>query len=406
MTPNLTLARLARAVREDAGIRWITRLQPLGGKHHKIFPPTYPGERQTDPPQHIFEAHAQDDKIVWCTLLDSVQSQANRMEAALAEAKAEHAIPLPEIKVDFDDEKVHGPKSMSSLEASHRAYDAVFRDSLLDGVPFLESAQGRALAAATPADASAMLELCPHGLAFGAWHSQVPSGTRGAKFRRIVASEIVAIEVPTEEVTTDGHTGQTRRQSTTRRIASRIDRLGIVKEAAVYRDPKTGDWTNEETAGAEKVKPAKVGHGGVKPGADALGITCEHAEQRATVSFAAVRQLRFGGSARTAAGRNLVAALALLALAEQRTEDCALRTGCELTGEGPPQRLIIDAEGNTEAITIDRETAQTVYREAYMDAEEAGFRFASLTLKPQPKLVTLMARSRALSGAESEADDA
>ena len=82
---------------------------------------------------------------------------------------------------------------MTSLEAPHRVYDAILRDSLLDGVPFMRSDEGQRLAAATPADATALLEISPTALVFGAWHSQGEGGGFGAKFPRTIVSEIVAV---------------------------------------------------------------------------------------------------------------------------------------------------------------------------------------------------------------------
>jgi CRISPR-associated protein Csb1 len=69
---------MTRAVREDAALRRRRRLQPVGGKGDKIFPPTYPpsdemkrllGERNA-PPRHVFERRQIDGAEIWCVLLD------------------------------------------------------------------------------------------------------------------------------------------------------------------------------------------------------------------------------------------------------------------------------------------------------------------------------------------------
>ena len=167
----LSIPELGAAIGEHAAIRRIRRMQPAGGVGDKLFPPTYPAERE-GPPRHVFERRRLDDREVWCVLIDSVQSQANRMEEALLAAAAEQAIPLPYVTVDFREAGLQPLQQITSLDAPHRVYDAIIRDSLLDDVPFMESEQGRRLAAATPAAATALLEISPSALLFGAWHSQ------------------------------------------------------------------------------------------------------------------------------------------------------------------------------------------------------------------------------------------
>ena len=144
----LSIPELGAAIDEHAAIRRIRRMQPAGGVGDKLFPPTYPAERE-GPPRHVFERRRLDDREVWCVLIDSVQSQANRMEEALLAAAAEEAIPLPYVTVDFREAGLQPLEQITSLDAPHRVYDAIIRDSLLDDVPFMESEQGRRLAAAT-----------------------------------------------------------------------------------------------------------------------------------------------------------------------------------------------------------------------------------------------------------------
>ncbi len=77
-------ATLSEYVSKHAAIRRRQRLQPVGGKGDKIFPPTYPGDgRNNPPPRHVFERRRLDGREVWCVLVDSVQSQANRLEESL-----------------------------------------------------------------------------------------------------------------------------------------------------------------------------------------------------------------------------------------------------------------------------------------------------------------------------------
>ena len=94
-------ATLTRAVELDAALRRRQRLQPVGGKGDKIFPPTYPEERRGQGPRHVFERRRVNGSEVWCVLLDSVQSQANRLEEVLLEAMRQGTIKVPHVTVDF-----------------------------------------------------------------------------------------------------------------------------------------------------------------------------------------------------------------------------------------------------------------------------------------------------------------
>src|SRR5438552_3512487 len=92
-------AALRRAVEHDAALRRKQVLQPVGGKGDKIFPPTYPEERRGQGPRHVFERRRINGREAWCVLVDSVQSQANRLEEALLTAVRDSAITLPYVTV-------------------------------------------------------------------------------------------------------------------------------------------------------------------------------------------------------------------------------------------------------------------------------------------------------------------
>src|SRR5436853_5109528 len=92
--------QLGSAVAKDAAVRRRQKLQPAGGRGDKIFPPTYPGEGRNAPPRHVYERRQLNGSAVWCVLIDSVQSQANRLEECLLEAIRE-GVPIPYVVVDF-----------------------------------------------------------------------------------------------------------------------------------------------------------------------------------------------------------------------------------------------------------------------------------------------------------------
>ena len=417
---TIDLQTLREAVGGDAAFRRVRRLQPVGGQGDKIFPPTYPpprGSPRNTPPRHVFERRRMKDGEVWCVLIDSVQSQANRMEEALLAATEEEGddgrVPLPCVTVDFGGAGLEPLERITSLDAPHRVYDAVLRDSLLNDTPFMQSEEGRRLAAAKPADATALLELSPTALLFGAWHSQGEGGGLGAKFPRALVSEIMGVATPIEEVAANPGTGGVEARTSGRRTGSRIDPLGILRKVEVFKGASPSDWSttdkNEAGKGAKKVRPSEILHSNIAPTVEPLGVTCDHVEHRATITLAGLRRLRFGGGERDADGRALIAALGLLALAEQDARGYALRSRCDLVCDGAAPLELVHADGSTAPLELDREAARTLYRKAYAQAGEAGFRFRSLTLKPQDKLVEIVRRSRQLAlegqGGEGESED-
>src|SRR4029077_6140422 len=180
-----------------------------------------------------------------CVLLDSVQSQANRMEEALQQAidsgRFEKAgVTLPLVEVDFtsffpgtgkaDSLRLLEPVGkVTSLQAPHRIVDAILRDSVVaeDNKPFRakkeidESSYGHGLRRVSAQSATALFELCPTALLLGMWDSTGPKGGLAAKFERAMVSEIIGINV---------HPGV--------KPSSRIDPLGIRRDAGpLYRRP-------------------------------------------------------------------------------------------------------------------------------------------------------------------------
>ena len=406
---------LRDAISEDAAFRRVRRLQPAGGVGDKIFPPTYPPEQgapRGTPPRHVFERRRIDGEDVWCVLVDSVQSQANRLEEALlavvdGEGGSE-PMPIPHVTVDFHGVGLDPLNRITSLDAPHRVYDAILRDSLLDGVPFMQSEEGHRLAAATPANATALLEISPTALVFGAWHSQGEGGGLGAKFPRTLVSEIMAIGAPVEEFLFDRRTGEMRERTAGRRTGSRIDPLGVLRKVEVFKG--AAGWSTDKNAvgkGAKKVRPSEINHSNIAPTVEPLGVTADYVEHRATITLAGIRRLRFGGGERDVAGRALVAALGLYAVVEQDVCGYALRSRCDLVCEGAASLELVAWDGSTSVVEIDRASAQALYRDAYEKVEDAGFRFRTLKLKPQDKLVEIVRRSRelALEGEGGEDND-
>lgn len=406
----MDITALNRMVAEDAALRRRQILQPVGGKGTTVFPPTYPSERRNAPPQHVYERRRLNGTEAWCVLVDSVQSQANRLEECLLEA-IQAGLPVPYVEVDFSKAQLEGISKITSLDAPHRVYDAILRDSLYEGTPFMESNVGQRLSKANAGDASALLEVSPTALLFGAWHSTGGGGGIGAKFARCLISEIVGIDVPVEDVVVNQRTGEVEVQTSGRRTGSRIDPLGVLRKVKVFKG-EDGWSTTKAGAGknAKEVRPSEINHGNIRPSVQPIGITCDHLEHSFVLSFAALRRLRFGGAERDATGRALLAALGLVALAEQDAKGYALRSRCDLVCEGRAPLELVHPDGATTPIAIDHAQVWAFYKGAFEAARKAGFNLSAgpISLQPQDKLVAIVRESQrlALAGKGGEENEA
>jgi len=398
---NLTIENLNNAVEFHAAFRRRRRLQPIEGQGGKIFPPTYPGPKKDDSAQHVFEKRRIDGREVWCVLVDSVQSQANRLEELLLESVREKAVEFPYVSVDFSEYQLQGLSEITSLDAPHRLFDAILRDSELDGKPFMKSDKGLALVAAKGSDATAVFELSPTALLFGVWNSTGEGGGLGAKFPRCLVSELIAVDVPVDESGDEV-------VSAGKRTGSRIDPLGVLRRVEVYKS-KEGWDVDQKRAGkdAKKARPSEINHGNIAPTVASLGVTCDYIEQTSVVTSAGLRRLRFGDGARTAAARSLIAALGLVALLEQDARGYALRSRCDLVCDGAAPLELVKSDGTTDSVDLSLAQARALYAECVSAVRKAGFAFPSapLMLKPQAKLVKIVKDSRdlALAGEGGEA---
>lgn len=394
----LNLQRLNEAVDNAAAFRRRRTLQPAGGRGDKVFPPTYPGEGRNAAPRHVFETRRLDGQNVVCVLIDSVQSQANRLEEALLASAKSGQIGLPRLVVDFPASGLSAVPEISSLEAPHRIYDAILRDSRLGGVAFRESDVGKRIRQATMHDATAILEVSPTALLFGAWNSTGEGGGLGAKFARAIVSEIIGVGVPVEQPTGSGAGASGDVQTAGRRTGSRIDPLGILRSVEVYKSDT--DWdTSEKAAGkkAKRVRPSEINHGNIVPSVQALGVTCDFAQQTAVITLAGLRRLSFGRDAvRNRAARAYLAALGLLALAEADAQGYALRSRCDLVCDGEASLELVQFDGKAAAVELDLATARTLHAAAYEAAQAAGFNLDAtpVVLTPQEKLVHIVMESQ------------
>lgn len=430
MTEKLSLDVLQHALTSGAaGIRAVTRLQPLGGPGDKVFPPTF-GDTvrvrlprgENHPTKYAVEERRVDGESLLCVLLDSVASQANRLEEALQQAWDEDRLSFPLVRVDFteatnadpalDLSTVGGDGYLTALEVPHRLADALLRDTMLGDQRFRASAPGRAFTEASPHNATPVYGMCPTALVFGMWDSTGPKGGQGAKFQRALVSEIVGIGVEFG-----------------RKTASRIDPVGVELNAGpVYKAADADEeWTlDEDAALKEKGKPvpfsrkagkdkpgrpSHINHGNIAPTVDseAGGVTLDYAKQVTVLSLPALRRLRFpkdtagtrlsreDRAAAESAARTALAALGLAAVSLQRDQGYDLRSRCAFVPEGPLALEVVGRDGQvTGPYALSSEDAVALLAQASAVADEAGMGWARepIDLQPAPKLVQLIRRSR------------
>ncbi|OFW10235.1 MAG: type I-U CRISPR-associated protein Cas7 [Acidobacteria bacterium RIFCSPLOWO2_02_FULL_67_36] len=158
------------------------RLLPVEGQDAVVFPPTYAFDDKHGIPYQLDEL-SDGTKVAQ---LDSVGSQANRMEPLFRAASAgrsenQLAALVPQVTIVLDKER-----SVSILDAGHRLGDAICRASELH-----ERVENAFADWKDRGDATAIAKLAPTSLVFGVWDSR---GAQ-AKVPRIVQSVIRAWDV-------------------------------------------------------------------------------------------------------------------------------------------------------------------------------------------------------------------
>lgn len=364
------------AVARGAAVRRVQTLEPAGGPGAIVFPSTYPEVG------HLIYGRRIKGATVQCVRIDSVQSQANRMELALAALIRDEGrkprVELPLVRVDFGNGQV-----VDSLTAPHRVFDAILRDSTLDGVRWLESERGWPLTQARPDNARAVFEIAPASLLFGAWYSTgINSRGTDARFERMITSEIDGIGV-----------------EVAKRAAVRRDPLNIPADVRIYVPKGSHDWEltpflgEDERLyeGGEQKKPSGINHSSVIGRTEDRGVTVDRIELRQVITLAGLRKLRFGTAEQDTAARGLLLTLGLVAAAAQDEIGYALRSGCTLIPTGAAEWELIDAYGEVSQLDVTLDAALPAFEAAVaaVRKSELTWNTTPIELIPTPKLRNL-----------------
>jgi len=380
---------LHQAVQSAAGLRIRLRLQPLYGPGEVIFPCTVAGGKYQTSKRRIPGY----GESVDCTIIDSVQSQANRMEDALLEDIHASGIFLPHVLTDFNGveglEKPVG--TISCFEAPHRIFDAILRDSVdATGKHFPLSDTGLAVTHANSKNATAVYSVSPASLLFGSWDSTGVSGGLGEKYTRCVVSELVGVNV--EQAV---------------RAGTRIDPLntaGAIEPEKILKDTKDEMWALIAKNRKSLKKPSELNHSSVpwQGGSETMphgGVTCDYIQQSTTISFPALRQLRFPVAEADPSpfAHTVLAAIALHAAALNVERGWHLRSRCDLIlddGVSPEWEILGGAGATKEALSA-KQTRELLL-EAIAKAKTAGLPWSSepIRLTPSAALQRLVVDSQ------------
>ena len=384
---SLTLDHLLQA--SSAGgsscLTSTTELRPAGNEFAAVAPARFALPRQ-DTGTYAFERRFLDGQIRRAVVIDSKQSQLNRCEDAIVHAiddRHEVLTDLPRVTVTYfrEDGRV---EEFTDLTLPHRVFDGHIRAGSIGTTPTTQDPIYRAIRDATAANLRPLLENSPVTLVFGGWDASRKA--RQGRYRSALVGEII------------GFCAEQEAGGEAKRGGARVDPVGMkmevsgqtaIKLANDQRDELSGKLYDKVTREAAKAKASMMstsalGLGGIPPTLDTLGgVACDRIIRTHVLSFATLRQMRFGaGAAGDPACRALLAALALCALARSDAE-LFLRANCDLVEASAPSVVLDRRFGEFETVSaLGIDEADTLLADALTHAKEkAGVDWHGPTLK-------------------------
>jgi CRISPR-associated protein Csb1 len=349
----------------------VTELVAAGGAHSAVAPAKFAPVRGKES-VYAYERRYLDGELRTAVIIDSKQSQLNRAEAGL-ELAIEDGHPvlsrLPRVTVSYSS----GELVFSDLGLPHRVFDGHIRAGTKDGIPVTDLGFYRAIRDASPANARALLDSSPVTLVFGGWDASRKS--RQGRWRSALVGEIIGFCVGTNTAMRGG--------ARVDPVAMQVNLSGeqalqVIEQQSDELSPKKADALRKAAAKAQKDKAvlsgSSLGLGGIPPALSQLaGVACDCIVRSHVLSFASLRQIRFGaGADGDQACRALLAALALNGLARADAE-LYLRANCDLIEAGPT-RVTLDERSGQEAVLepLGIKEADTLLAEALAHAESAA----------------------------------
>ncbi len=364
-----------------------TELRPAAGPHGTVAPAKFASAGRGESAGVYWYEKRFDSDAGWreVVIIDSKQSQLNRAEAAIQQAIDDDdplLRRLPRIVLTY--ERDGAIERHTDLQLPHRVFDGHLRAGLIDGQPAVSDPRYRALRDATPGNARALLEASPLSLVFGAWDSS--RRARQGRWRSALTGEIIGFCIDSRPA---------------KRGGARVDPVAmqvllptkhVPEMVARQKGEMSASLIKKVTEGAKKAKTdgysgSEFGLGGIPPTLAALsGVACDRIVRSSVLSFAALRQIRFGATPEgDAACRALLAALAINGLVRSYDE-LVLRANCDLVEAGPAAAEIDRRAGRVEEIELPAtiNDANRLLADALAAAEErAGIRWEGQVLDVQ-----------------------
>lgn len=363
MAHNALYDALVLAVQKASAITLRANLIPANalpedGKFF-VLPPTYAEVG------HL-ASHVREDGTHAYILIDSAQSWANRLEELLDSPEVGVA-PL---------QVVAAGRTLSVNALPHRVFDALLRDSELDGMAFRATPLGKSLTEARADNATALLQSAPGTLLFGAWDSFAGAKMGAAKWPAALSGQIMGFDA-----------------LQTKKAGVRIDPMNIAKDAVTgFRSQSRAEsWTLDETLAAKGkdnkpvplVKASEIGHGHILAELVTKGAWVSRIELRSSLSLTRLRRYHFPVAGKSSnecdiAARTYLAVLAVWLMHSRLVAGLELRAGAELDATRADFLLRTPVQADT-ALDVSTENAAQALQRSIANAREAGYRFAPPT---------------------------
>lgn len=298
-------------------------LIPVEGKEAPFFPPTFAG---TNSENSSYCIDVMQDGTRIC-LVDTVGSQANRMEPIFTE---DHfASLIPQIRIKADDNIVN------ICDVGHRAADALLRNSSIS-----QNIKEALIDIQKKNDSYKLAKIAPTSLVFGMWDSRDTQ----VKTPRIVSSVIRAYDIDV----------LSRSAQYFPPVNYRDDNL-----LGETKDKKENDARSE--LGYNEI-PSVNTHGGI--------LARGPIQRDVVVNFAALRKIRSSDEQRTETLQSYILGLSLVAASS--IKEWNLRQGCLLTMDPDnekPKWNMVSPDGRRVEINMDRDQ---ILKYAQNAADEFG----------------------------------
>jgi CRISPR-associated protein Csb1 len=353
------------------------RLSPIDGEGGVIFPPTYADIG------YSIDTLADGRQVAQ---IDSVPSQANRLEPLFLKEPLSRWVPQIEFLLGKDKED-GTERTVSLLELAHRAGDAVVRSSDLAGKM---DAAFRALLSRQH-DAGPLAKLAPTSLLFGAWDSRGTQVKRPRLVRSVIRAEDVEVLHGASQYNSvwklldDEQKDALKKEAAAKKV--KLSDKGFNDVPAVFRKTKIPSFNKE--AGrfndAARVLGGIVAHGPIT--------------RQVTINLIALRSIN---GTDEAASRTLRRYLLALALAVSVADlDCYLREGCLLrhAGDGAEPWEAVPRRGASQFFALAGEAERQTILD-YADAAAVAFG----VVQPKGRYTFDLKKAKALLAKQDEAD--